>query len=219
MAKRILIIDDEQSIRKSFSLWLEDMNFEVTTAESGEDGIRAERDKPHDLVLLDLKMPGMNGVETLRQLRLITEAPVYIVTAFHAAFLQELKGVRREGLEFELMRKPLDTDELQLVVSSILGDPLETSFDENTPIRIALYITGSLPRSLDAIEAVKGFLEEKVPERHSLEIVDVLKDPAMAALNRVIATPTTVKTHPPPQRRMIGDITKDAVARWLGFDT
>jgi len=40
----------------------------------------------------------------------------------------------------------------------------------------------------------------------------------MAALNRVIATPTAAKTHPPPERRMIGDITRATAARWLGFD-
>lgn len=217
MAKRILVIDDEESIRKSFALWLDDMGYEVKTAASGEEGIKAEQERPNDLVFLDLKMPGMDGVETLRQLRLITEAPVYIVTAFHAEFLTELKMIRREGLEFELLRKPLDTDELLLVANSILVSPQDTPA-ENVPIRIALYVTGSTPRSLNAIEAVKGFLEERIPNNHSLEIIDVTKDPAMAAVNRVVATPTTVKTHPPPQRRMIGDITKEAVTKWLGFD-
>jgi len=218
MDKRILVIDDEDAIRKSFSLWLDNMGYQVSTAESGEEGIVAEKERPHDLILLDLKMPGMNGIEALRQLRLITEAPIYVVTAFYEEYFSELKRLQHENVDFELLRKPLDDYELQLVTSGVLEQPEGSAPEQDTPVRIVLYVTGSAVRSQIAHEAIQGVLEERLPDRHSLKIVDVLNDPAMAALNRVIATPTAAKTHPPPERRMIGDITRATAARWLGFD-
>ncbi len=217
MSKKILVIDDEDAIRKAFTLSLEDLPCEVTTAASGEEGIKVERDCPHDLILLDLKMPGINGVETLRQLREITSAPVYIVTAFHAEFVSELKEARIARLGFEILRKPLDTDELQMVIKGILGIHEEGSFGSDAPVGIILYVSGSGPRSQNAIENMRGFLDDKFPERHSLEIVDVLKDQAMAECNRVLVTPTAVRIYPPPERRLVGDIKIEAVAQWLGF--
>lgn len=218
MGKRILVIDDEETIRKSFSLCLESMGYDVTTTESGDAGISAEKERPHDLILLDLKMPGMNGIETLRHLRLITEAPVYIVTAFHEEFLNELKRIQRDNIDFELLRKPLDNNELQLVANSILGNPKESPSGEETPIRIVLYVTGSAVQSQVALDALQRILTDRFPNRHSLEVIDVLEDPAMAVLNRVIATPTAAKTHPAPERRMIGDINWETVGKWLCVD-
>ncbi len=69
MSERILVIDDEEVVRMSFTLALEDAGFRVDTAESGEKGLQMKKDAEYDLIFLDLKMPGMNGVETLRQIR------------------------------------------------------------------------------------------------------------------------------------------------------
>ncbi len=69
MSKRILIIDDEEAVRRSFILAFEDIGFKVDTAESGERGLQMKKDSEYDLIFLDLNMPGMNGVDTLRQIR------------------------------------------------------------------------------------------------------------------------------------------------------
>ncbi len=121
MSKRILIIDDDAAIRKSFILALEDTDYEVETAESGEKGIEKVGEAKYDLIYLDLKMPGINGVETLRELRKLDEdLPVYIITAFHEEFFDQLKSAAAEGIEFQLLRKPIGIDEIFVTTKGIL---------------------------------------------------------------------------------------------------
>ena len=123
--KRILVIDDEAAIRKSFVLALEDTEYSVDTAESGEKGIEKERENHYDLIFLDLNMPGLNGVETLRILRSIDDkVPVYIVTAFYHDFLHQLKDLENEIINFELIQKPIGQDQIVLAVKSILEGPI-----------------------------------------------------------------------------------------------
>ncbi len=122
MSKRILVIDDEEAVRVSFTLALGDAGFEVDTAESGEKGLQMKKDAEYDLIFLDLKMPGMNGIQTLREIRKTDkEVPIYIVTAFHKEFFGELKIAEKERLDFELLKKPIGTEEILLLTESILG--------------------------------------------------------------------------------------------------
>ena len=125
MGKRILVIDDEEAIRKAFILALEDTAYQVDTAESGEKGIEMEKEANYDLIFLDLKMPGMNGVETLRELRKMDkDVPIYIITAFYEEFFEELKGVEKDGIDFEVLQKPFNSDQIILTTDSILKGPI-----------------------------------------------------------------------------------------------
>ncbi len=126
MSERILVIDDEEAVRMSFTLALEDAGFRVDTAESGEKGLQMKKGAEYDLIFLDLKMPGMNGVETLRQIRKTDKrVPIYIFTAFHKEFLEELKIARKENLSFEVLKKPISADLIVMVTKLILGQSLE----------------------------------------------------------------------------------------------
>lgn len=121
MSKRILVIDDEEAIRKSFALALEKTRYEVETAANGKDGLNLFMQEKYDLVFLDLKMPGMSGVETLLKLREINKAvPVYIVTAFHKEFLDELADARKKEIDFELLIKPLGLSQIREIAGAIL---------------------------------------------------------------------------------------------------
>jgi DNA-binding response OmpR family regulator len=122
MTKHILVIDDEPSIRKSFLTALEDTGYLVETAESGEVGIEKIERKKYDLIFLDLNMPGLDGVETLRELREIDkDVPIYILTAFHAAFTDRLRGAAADKIDFELLKKPLSSDQIVSITKGILN--------------------------------------------------------------------------------------------------
>ncbi len=121
MAKQILVIDDEKSIRDSFLLALEETEFLVDTASSGEEGVAKFKSGAYDLIFLDLKMPGMDGIETLRVIRKINpKVPVYIVTAFSQEYFQELEVLTKEGIAFELMRKPIGLEQIETLVRAVL---------------------------------------------------------------------------------------------------
>ena len=121
MSKRILVIDDDAAIRKSFALALEDADCQVDTTELGEEGIDKASNTEYDLIFLDLKMPGINGVETLIRLRDNGHRmPIYIITAFHEEFMDQLRVAADEGYEFEVMQKPIESQDLVRITKAIL---------------------------------------------------------------------------------------------------
>lgn len=124
MKKSILIIDDDVHVRKVFQMVLEMEDYDVDTAESGEEGISMFKEKKYDLTFLDLRMPGINGVETLKRLRLLNkERPIFIITAFHEEFLSQLNELKENNIKFELANKPLRRDEILFIAESVLNKP------------------------------------------------------------------------------------------------
>lgn len=118
MVPRILIIDDEKSIREVFSVLLGDHGFQVAAAENGRQGIEKARLFEPDVVLLDMNLPDIPGLEVLAGLRELQPGPeIIIITAF---------GTIRNAVEatklgaYAYLEKPIDNDELLLNVSRIL---------------------------------------------------------------------------------------------------
>ena len=80
--------------------------------------------------------------------------------------------------------------------------------------KFKLYIAGETPISVKAINDLRGLLEDDFKDRYFLEIIDVLKNPELAEGDKIFATPTMVKIHPPPVIRIIGDF-GDKEKVWL----
>lgn len=121
--KKILIIDDDSLVRHAYALTFEEMGYEVKTVSSGWKGIENLQKNDYDLILLDLNMPGMNGVETLKAIRKTdSHIPVYIVSGFNHSFMEELSSLRNDGVSFELANKPLNKDQLENIVSTVFED-------------------------------------------------------------------------------------------------
>jgi DNA-binding NtrC family response regulator len=120
MAKkpRILVVDDEAVVRESLKDWLIEDDYEVGLAASGEDAVSIAREKSWDVILLDLKMPGMDGLETLKRLRkMMPEAEILMMTAF--ATIDTAVQAMKEGA-FDYLVKPFDPDEIEMHIKKIV---------------------------------------------------------------------------------------------------
>ena len=71
---------------------------------------------------------------------------------------------------------------------------------------LRLYVTGMTPRSIRAIAQLTSICSEYLPNRHDLEIIDIYQHPALACKDQIIASPTLLKTSPPPEIRLIGEL-------------
>ncbi|HXQ60244.1 MAG TPA: response regulator, partial [Acidimicrobiales bacterium] len=80
MTARLLIVEDDERIRASTRLALEDEGYDVDEAGSGEVALERFTEQPSDVVLIDLMLPGMDGFECCRQLRRTSAVPVIMVT-------------------------------------------------------------------------------------------------------------------------------------------
>jgi len=123
MSKRILVIDDDEGIRKLFIRALEDTPYRVDTAESGTSGVELKKETEYDLIFLDLNMPDKNGIEVLRAIRMTDkEVPIYIITAFYKAYLRELTDIfyYEKGLKFEVLHKPITINKICLIAMETL---------------------------------------------------------------------------------------------------
>ena len=120
--KRVLVIDDDDAVRSAFRLALDDVQADVVMARSGEEGVAMAERETMDLVFLDLKMPGLDGVDTLQLLRARgCAAPIFVVTGFAEEFMVRLRAAADLGLDFEVMRKPLERNDIRSVMSAALG--------------------------------------------------------------------------------------------------
>ena len=123
MAK-LLVIDDERSIRRILTLLLRDQGHTVEEAENGAAGLELARNQGPDLVLLDLKLPDLDGLEVLsRLLRRDPEVGVLMMTA-HGTISTAVEAMRRGA--FDYLTKPFDNDRLLRLVERAL-DPQRRS--------------------------------------------------------------------------------------------
>src|SRR6202171_3103603 len=79
--RSILVVDDEPHLVRAVRMYLELQGFTVFGAQSGEEALEAIRDRLPDLVVLDVMLPGMNGFDTLQEMRRVSNVPVIMLTS------------------------------------------------------------------------------------------------------------------------------------------
>jgi DNA-binding response OmpR family regulator len=119
LARTILVIDDEENLRRSLSLILQRAGYSVTTAGNAQEAWLALSAGVFDLVLLDLKMPGVSGLELLPQIwQKYPESPVVIITA-HATLESAIEAIRGGARDYLL--KPINPAQILSRVDEILS--------------------------------------------------------------------------------------------------
>ncbi|HEX7778895.1 MAG TPA: sigma-54 dependent transcriptional regulator, partial [Vicinamibacterales bacterium] len=167
MKARILVIDDEPAIRDTMRMTLEYDGHECLTAGSGQEGLTlAERENP-DLVFLDIKMPGMDGLEVLSRLRGMNEAlPVVIVSA-HGSASAALEAGRLGAFRF--IEKPLSKDYVLDAVRE--GLELGTLRRENRTLRSALETRHQLVGEGTALKQIMDQVRRAAPTNATVLIL------------------------------------------------
>lgn len=120
MAAKVLIVDDEYSIRKLMKTVLEDEGYNVLLAENGQQAIETVKKVPPDVILLDLLMPGMDGLEVLKILKNddgFTHIPIIVVTALRG--LEQMVNAFELGAD-DFLNKPVNIIELKTRVKAHL---------------------------------------------------------------------------------------------------
>jgi two-component system nitrogen regulation response regulator GlnG len=116
---RVLIADDEDSLRWVLEKSLRQAGYEVTAVKDGSSALRAFQDEPFDLVFLDVRMPGTDGLTALGRLReLRPEAPVVVMTA-HGTMDTAIQAMQRGAYDY--LAKPFDLDEVVLLAERALA--------------------------------------------------------------------------------------------------
>ena len=106
----VLLVDDEPEFLETLVKRLRKRKLNATGARSGEEALEVMRSEPVDVVVLDVKMPGMDGIETLRELKKIRPLVEVIMLTGHANMEVAITGMELGA--FDYLMKPMDIDEL-----------------------------------------------------------------------------------------------------------
>jgi two-component system nitrogen regulation response regulator NtrX len=152
---RILVIDDEAAIRDSLRMILEYEDYQFVGAGSGQEGLAAVPREHPDLVLLDIKMPGMDGMEVLRKLHAMDESLPVVMISGHGTTATAVEAIRSGAIDF--LDKPLSSERVIVTLQNALKQSELRS--ENRELKLAMEsryeIVGDSPALRRVLDAVK----------------------------------------------------------------
>jgi len=114
----MLVVDDEQSIRLAVSRSLESLGMPVQTAANGEEALEKLRGEEYSLVFLDLKMPGMDGLDVLRKIRETRPRTRVIIITAHGTIESAVDAMKLGAVDF--IQKPFSPDEIRTLARRVL---------------------------------------------------------------------------------------------------
>jgi two-component system response regulator AtoC len=162
--RRVLIIDDEEGVRESLALCLEDEGYSVTTAPGAEAALRAVAAEPFEFVVCDVRMPGRDGLDLLPDLLAAQPEAAVLMMSAYGAVDQALEAVRRGAYDY--LAKPFEPAELLLVLRK--AEERERLRRENRRLRAELAagvgsraLIASSPAMREVFELVERAAEYK----------------------------------------------------------
>jgi DNA-binding NtrC family response regulator len=151
MSDKVLVIDDEKSICDAIALVLKSVGYSVTTANNGAEGLRLVEHAGFDLVISDIKMGGMTGIDVLKKIKLThPDTPVIMITAF-GSIDSAVEAVKMGASDY--ITKPFINEDLKLRVSKVLES--RRLVKENIELRAKLSDKYDFSRIIGRSEAMK----------------------------------------------------------------
>jgi len=159
MKARILVVDDEAEIRRSVKMILEYEGYEVLEASSGPDAIAiVEREAP-DLVFLDIKMPGMDGLDALQRIRTSNDALPVVIISGHGTVSTAVEATKAGAFDF--IEKPLTTERVLVTIRNAL-DRTRLA-DENRSLKRAVEVRHQMVGESPALRHVWDAIKRASP--------------------------------------------------------
>jgi two-component system nitrogen regulation response regulator NtrX len=157
---RILVIDDDAGIRESLRMTLEYDGYEIVGAATGQEGLAlVEREAP-DLVLLDVKMPGMDGLDVLTRLHSMHESLPVVMISAHGTPSSAVEAIRKGALDF--LEKPFEsTDRLRVTIQNALEQARLR--DENKSLKRAVEVRHQMIGESAALKQVMAAIGRAAP--------------------------------------------------------
>src|SRR5262252_1677035 len=156
---RILVIDDEAPIRDSLKMTLEYEGYEFVGAATGQEGLAlVEREAP-DLVLLDVKMPGMDGLEVLERLHTMNDSIPVIVVSGHGTISTAVEATKKGAFDF--IEKPFASDRVLVVLRNALDQ--RQLRDENRSLKKAVEVRHQMIGESQALKQVMAAISRAAP--------------------------------------------------------
>ena len=115
MDQKLLLVDDEAGIRKVLSISLSDIGYTVFTAENGEEALKIFRKETPPIVLSDIKMPGMDGIQLLRTIKHENPDTEVIMITGHGDMDLAIKSLKYRAIDF--VTKPINDDVLEIALN------------------------------------------------------------------------------------------------------
>lgn len=131
LSTHVMIVDDEETICESLMAWFMKDGYQVETATSGAEALKRVQDKRFDIYLLDVKMPGMDGIELLSKLKQHHPDALVIMITAHGSIETAVEAMKRGAMDY--LCKPFDPDELSLLMERTLAH--KALRDENIALK------------------------------------------------------------------------------------
>jgi len=144
---RVLVVDDEDIVRESLRDWLDGAGYDVETAESGEEALQIIKKKKIKIMLADLVMPGMNGIELMQEAKkIVPELSAVIITA-HATIQTAITAIREGAHDY--IEKPFCPEKVELLIEKLVErqDLIEENISLRQKIKERFQFEGIIAKS------------------------------------------------------------------------
>ncbi|MFQ6084204.1 MAG: sigma-54-dependent transcriptional regulator [Candidatus Aminicenantia bacterium] len=181
---KILVVDDEAVMRDTMSDWLEEKGYNVVSVSNGKEAIEKVKTEPFNVAFVDLKMPGLDGIEVLRAIKKINSTTSVIIMTAYATIETAIRAMK-EGA-YNYLVKPFSLDEVELIVKTIVK--YQELVAENILLRQQLEERYSLKNIIGKSQQMKEVLElvENIADSNSTVLIQGASGTGKEVIARLI---------------------------------